>query len=1168
MGKIYPAAKVVLNNETLLDVTETTATPTEIAKGFKIISATGAEIEGTLKTQLYIAKIYATDIADPLEGFEPDWYTSITAAQEDLLNQADKLLLRDGDFLVTHTYYNHEIIEENVNLVGDYGRSTYVYINAEDEASWIAIGTSAECDSNTMQNLNGKISLKLPDATIGLDDEYIPYLDKDKKLQWKNSSTLLDDIDKIETFFADVNKNAILDGLDALNTRLNSLQTEDENLNKVVPLTYWGVLPLVNVSLQGLLTDADKKYSNTITQKTYFNRTPIAGEQFTLFAITKDNYPIVCRAKIGDPVENDVGNIIFEIPDIPNSVQVYGVGAKGNGVNAEVFNGLNPSAAIGDCSHAEGKQTTASGSAAHSEGTDTTASGNVSHAEGYTTTADGNYSHAEGSRTFAYGEDSHAEGSSTNKIDSTEVDLTDDSSILNKWATEKFSLAKGPGSHIEGKDNLTFGNRSHAEGKENIAMGNYSHAEGQKTQALELNAHAEGGETKAEGQSSHAEGVATVAKGHASHAEGYFAEASGEFTHAEGGHTKALGDCSHAEGAHAYAYGWASHAEGNAGKSYGEASHTEGQKPCAFGKGSHSEGLETTAVGYYSHAEGSGECTDIQITNIDKTAKQITFTYDPSVDSKYIDVNHIVTVVWQKIEDDPTIPEICFSHARIIERDLGNGTIKYAEIRDKSKTDEGMYTFEDLSYKLEAIKDNIIVQKIHTGAALMHSAHSEGRSTVAGGDQSHAEGYQTIAMGNYSHAEGNETKAEGQSSHAEGAGTTATGIYSHTEGCMTAASGESAHAEGDCTTAEGTYAHAEGVSNKASGLASHTEGGGTRAIGTAAHAEGANTTALGEYSHSEGSSSYLPETIDGIDLKDNRNIKIKWITDSKFSLAKGRASHIEGEDNLALGDCSHAEGYQTLAEGEQSHAEGNNTIVLEACQHVQGKYNISQTGCAHVVGNGNSDNNRSNAHTLDWQGNAWFAGDVYVGGTCGTNKDTDSKRLATEEQVQTIASTLRSLQDTITALEKQLNYAIFEPNLNSYGNYIVAHGETTLERMVKPNSANYYWGWASGYEKNYEYIGDTVSGGYFYVPEGWEMTITVINQDWTDEKGTTNFGFRPKDGSSQYAYDLYSANSFYSITLSAGYYVPYMANGNEGYDNEYDYPDPSNIQIDIKYSLI
>ena len=51
------------------------------------------------------------------------------------------------------------------------------------------------------------------------------------------------------------------------------------------------------------------------------------------------------------------------------------------------------------------------------------------------------------------------------------------------------------------------------------------------------------------------------------------------------------------------------------------------------------------------------------------------------------------------------------------------------------------------------------------------------------------------------------------------------------------------------------------------------------------------------------------------------------------------------------------------------------------------------------VGNGTSDNSRSNAHTLDRNGNAWYAGNVYVGSTSGTNRDEGSKKLATEEYV-------------------------------------------------------------------------------------------------------------------------------------------------------------------------
>lgn len=110
------------------------------------------------------------------------------------------------------------------------------------------------------------------------------------------------------------------------------------------------------------------------------------------------------------------------------------------------------------------------------------------------------------------------------------------------------------------------------------------------------------------------------------------------------------------------------------------------------------------------------------------------------------------------------------------------------------------------------------------------------------------------------------------------------------------------------------------------------------------------------------------------------------------TIASGEYSHAEGAGPKASGAASHAEGYSTTASGQTSHAEGNRTEAQGDIQHVQGKYNIADTTSAHIIGNGDSDN-RSNAHTLDWQGNAWFAGDVYTGSTSGKNKDDGSVKL-------------------------------------------------------------------------------------------------------------------------------------------------------------------------------
>ena len=51
---------------------------------------------------------------------------------------------------------------------------------------------------------------------------------------------------------------------------------------------------------------------------------------------------------------------------------------------------------------------------------------------------------------------------------------------------------------------------------------------------------------------------------------------------------------------------------------------------------------------------------------------------------------------------------------------------------------------------------------------------------------------------------------------------------------------------------------------------------------------------------------------------------------------------------------------------------------------------------AHIVGNGDY-NTPSNAHTLDWNGVAWFADSVKVGGT--SQDDTNAKTLATTDYV-------------------------------------------------------------------------------------------------------------------------------------------------------------------------
>ena len=120
------------------------------------------------------------------------------------------------------------------------------------------------------------------------------------------------------------------------------------------------------------------------------------------------------------------------------------------------------------------------------------------------------------------------------------------------------------------------------------------------------------------------------------------------------------------------------------------------------------------------------------------------------------------------------------------------------------------------------------------------------------------------------------------------------------------------------------------------------------------------------------------------------------------SAAGNYGAHSEGYYTEANGDRSHAEGDGSVANGVGAHAEGQKTIASCDYSHVQGKYNIEDTTdtYAHIVGNGEGNASRSNAHTIDWDGNAWFAGDVYVGGT--SQDDTAASKVITGADIDGI----------------------------------------------------------------------------------------------------------------------------------------------------------------------
>lgn len=215
----------------------------------------------------------------------------------------------------------------------------------------------------------------------------------------------------------------------------------------------------------------------------------------------------------------------------------------------------------------------------------------------------------------------------------------------------------------------------------------------------------------------------------------------------------------------------------------------------------------------------------------------------------------------------------------------------------------------------------------------------------------------------------------------------------------------------------GAASSAIGVGVTASGGASHAEGVNTIASNESTHAEGENTKAISLCSHAEGGG----------------------------TIASGMASHAEGGATIASGKYSHTEGNTTIASGDYSHAEGYHTTASSQCQHVQGKFNIEDTNnkYAHIVGNGNV-NNKSNAHTLDWQGNAWYAGKLTQEGTPTEDKDLVTKKYVNDNTIihplpiykTTESPTMIMYMVNIMDLKKYTTYgAITDLNSTKYQRY-------------------------------------------------------------------------------------------------------------------------------------
>ena len=336
-----------------------------------------------------------------------------------------------------------------------------------------------------------------------------------------------------------------------------------------------------------------------------------------------------------------------------------------------------------------------------------------------------------------------------------------------------------------------------------------------------------------------------------------------------------------------------------------------------------------------------------------------------------------------------------------------------------------------------------------------------------------------------------------------------------------------AFAEGSSTQALDTYSHAEGCGTTSNGKASHAEGYGSflTALDTTIHTPYNNTNktiiikGVVESPYSKNivdnyiiaGQAYL--SIDGTAQSANKikQIDVFYGDDARTivyfegtpssgitslavnaqvylyligSLASGRGTHVEGYSTTAWGQGAHAEGELTVASGNASHAEGLGTIASYQFQHVEGGYN-KPGSYIHIVGNGTDNDNRSNAHTLDWDGNAWFAGNIKIGGT--GYDDSNAK----------VINTISNLKDgdgigsvyTSGANKPTVNYA-FAEGYHTKAQGVYSHAEGSYSIASGQNShAEGYSSIASGKSSHAE---NGVVGSNTTYARG---TITSISSD-------------------------------------------------------------------------
>ena len=199
-------------------------------------------------------------------------------------------------------------------------------------------------------------------------------------------------------------------------------------------------------------------------------------------------------------------------------------------------------------------------------------------------------------------------------------------------------------------------------------------------------------------------------------------------------------------------------------------------------------------------------------------------------------------------------------------------------------------------------------------------------------------------------------------SFAEGLRIMATGFWSHAEGYYTEANGDASHAEGYYTKANAACSHAEGRFTETRGGAYHFTSSHASGLGTVVNGWG--STALGAYNEDDLQVDTF--TYDGTTntFKLTHPISYNGLFDS---LAYYVMVEIDGKEL-----------YPYERRYSVYHPTDDPTVVIKSppSEGATIKISYATTNNIFTIGNGTSDDARSNALTVDWDGNVVASGSI------------------------------------------------------------------------------------------------------------------------------------------------------------------------------------------------